>query len=267
MTSRKHNLRLALVQCDLKSNDVEANLQTLSSVVEAYASACDLIVLPETFTTAFSASAYDFADRWGEEGLVYSKLKALAQEYKVGIAGSYLTYESKEQTYNRFFLFDEEGQCQYQDKRHLFALGGEAEALVPSRERKVFDFKGWKIFPLICYDLRFPVWIRNVGGAEYDLILCVANWPKARRAVWQTLLKARAIENLAFAVGVNRVGVDQQGLTYSGDSLAISPRGDELCRCRDEIDEVQIATLNYEDVEDLRRKFPVYQDADTFVIK
>ncbi len=267
MRDRAKELRLGLVQCDLKSNDIAGNLAYVSSVVEAKASLCDVLVFPETLTTAFSSSAYDYVDKWGEEGQVYQTIKGLAQQYQVAIAGSYLTKEVDGKAYNRFFLFDEEGSCQYQDKRHLFALGGESKHIQPAKERKVLSYKGWEIFPIICYDLRFPVWIRNIGGDEYDLILCVANWPKARRLVWQTLLKARALENLAYVVGVNRIGVDEQKLVYSGDSMAVSPRGAELATCQEEKEDIQIVTLDYEAVADLRKKFPVWQDADSFVLK
>ncbi len=267
MRDRAKELRLGLVQCDLKSNDIASNLAYVRSVVEAKASLCDLLIFPETLTTAFSSSAYDYVDEWGEEGQVYQTIKGLAQKYQVAISGSYLTKDEEDKVFNRFFLFDEEGICQYQDKRHLFALGGESEHIQATKERKILSYKGWKIFPLVCYDLRFPVWIRNVGGYEYDLILCVANWPKARRLVWQTLLKARALENLAYVVGVNRVGVDEQKLIYSGDSMALSPRGEELVSCLEEKEDIQIVTLNYQAVEDLRKKFPVWQDADSFIIK
>ncbi len=263
MTARVERLKVALAQLTITSNEPLSNLSKVRQIVGSYSSKVDLIVFPETITTAFSTEAYDYADDW-ESGVVYQNLRVLAQEYAVALAGSYLV-KVGEETYNRFFLFDEMGVVQYQDKRHLFRLGGEAESVLPTRERKVFQFKGWRILPLVCYDLRFPVWARNVKN-EYDLLLCVANWPDSRRLVWQTLLRARAIENMSYAIGVNRVGEDYLGLKYAGDSVLVSPYGNEEA-CQEYSEEVLLVELDYSNLTKLRSKFPVWQDADEFEMK
>lgn len=259
----KPDLRIALVQCSIISNDIKANLQKVTAIIERYAGECDLIVLPETITTGFSEAASEYAAPWGS-GPVFESLLSLAVEYSVGICGSYLAYENAQRS-NRFFLIDHTEQAQWQDKRHLFSLGGEPAMINAATERKILNFCGWRILPTICYDLRFPVWCRNVNN-EYDILICVANWPKARREVWTTLLKARALENLAYSVGVNRIGEDAAGLVYTGDSMIINPRGQTLAACSEGQEEVTIATIGYEPLIELRTKFPVWQDADSFTL-
>lgn len=263
MTS-KPNLRIGIVQCSIVSNDIASNLVYVAQTVESYASQADLLVFPETITTGFTADASDYADAW-ESGAVYSRLKSLAVEYGVAIAGSYLVQDAHER-FNRFFIFDEDGRVQWQDKRHLFSLGGEPNMVRPAKERRILSYRGWTILPTICYDLRFPVWCRNVGN-EYDILVCVANWPKARREVWQTLLRARAMENLSYCIGVNRIGEDASGLIYTGDSALIDPRGRVLAFCPEGAEAVALYEIEYTPLADLRTKFPVWQDADTFTLQ
>lgn len=255
-------IRIASVQCDLATNDIEANLHHLEQIIRARHTEADLFVLPEVFSTGFSPDASSYADAWAT-GRIYRWLMSLSTEYGVGIAGSYITSDAGA-LYNRFVLVDGT-QVAYQDKRHLFSLGGEPGLVVPASERRILDFRGWRILPIICYDLRFPVWCRNVRN-EYDLIVAVASWPRGRRAVWQTLLRARAMENLAYCVGANRIGRDEQGLSYSGDSCLINPRGETLAECIEHTEDVAIATCDYAPLADLRHKFPVWQDADSFAI-
>ncbi|MDO4707777.1 MAG: nitrilase-related carbon-nitrogen hydrolase [Porphyromonadaceae bacterium] len=262
MTS-KPRLRVALAQCDIVPCSPLENLKVVEDLVARYARQADLVVFPETITTGFAREATAFADSWGS-GEVFVRLKALAQRHDVAICGSYLA-KTEGGASNRFFLFAPDGTAQWQDKRHLFSLGGEPEMISSSSERKVFELKGWRILPIVCYDLRFPVWCRCVD-CEYDLIICVANWPKARRQVWTTLLKARAMENLAYVVGVNRIGTDPARLSYSGDSVALSPRGEVIAACTEDVAEVVIAPLEAEPLAELRAKFPVWRDADSFTL-
>lgn len=257
------NLRIALVQCAIYDLDIEANLKAVEREVERLAPEADLIVFPESITTGFSPEALRYAEEWGQ-GLAYNKLVALSQKHGVGLIASLFVKEGSEQ-YNRFILVDGD-RVEHQDKRHLFALGGEPNMVRPAQERKVLTFRSWRIMPLVCYDLRFPVWTRCIAN-DYDLIVCVANWPSARREVWRTLLRARAMENLCYVVGVNRVGRDAMGLNYTGDSLAYNPRGGELLQLKEGEADSQIVCLEYQPLEDLRRKFPVWQDADSFVIR
>ena len=167
--------------------------------------------------------------------------------------------------HNLFFLFEPDGRVQLQAKRHLFAPGGEKEFVSPARSRSIFTFRGWRILPVICYDMRFPVWCRNVSN-EYDILIAVANWPRPRREVFRTLLRARAMENLSYAIGVNRVGEDPQHLVYTGDSAIVNARGIPLSEAQEGAEEVISATLDYESLRDLREKFPVWADADAFTL-
>lgn len=264
MTSIPSPIRVAIVQIDLVSNDVQTNLDRLSIRLEEAAPHADLIVLPEVFSTGFSIEAAQYADTWGQDGAIYHWLISHSQQYGVGIIGSYLTKDEAGKVYNRFVIVDG-SDIEYQDKRHLFALGGEPDMVCPAKVRKILNFRGWRIMPLVCYDLRFPVWARCVHN-DYDLLITVASWPRGRRTVWQTLLVARAMENLAYSIGVNRVGTDAVGLGYTGDSAVIDPRGKVLASVAESTEGIAYSTLDYEPLADLRQKFPVWQDADSFTI-
>ena len=253
-------LRVGAVQCEIHWNDVSANLELIESFVAKYASEVDLLIFPETITTGFSSEAAKLADE--ERGTTYQHLLSLAEQYQVSIMGSYLSRVG-EQIQNLIFLIEPDGRVQRQAKRHLFAPGGEKDFVSPATERQIFPYRGWRILPVICYDLRFPVWCRNVAN-EYDILVAVANWPRPRREVFRTLLRARAMENLSYAIGVNRVGEDPQGLLYVGDSAILNARGQVLAEAQTEEEEVLIATLDYAPLADLRHKFPVWADADTF---
>ena len=253
-------LRVGAVQCEIHWNDVSANLELIESFVAKYASEVDLLIFPETITTGFSSEAAKLADE--ERGTTYQHLLSLAEQYQVSIMGSYLSRVG-EQIQNLIFLIEPDGRVQRQAKRHLFAPGGEKDFVSPAIERQIFSYRGWRILPVICYDLRFPVWCRNVVN-EYDILIAVANWPRPRREVFRTLLRARAMENLSYAIGVNRVGEDPQGLVYVGDSAILNARGQVLAEAQTEGEEVLIATLDYAPLADLPRKFPVWADADTF---
>ena len=253
-------LRVAAVQCPILWNEPEANLRYIEEQLRGQETA-DLLVFPETILSGFSATAADYADR---EGRQLEEFSHLARHYGKAIAGSLLT-ALEGQLYNAFFLIDEEGQVQLQPKRHLFAPGGERGYVQPATERRIFSYRGWRILPLVCYDLRFPVWCRNVDK-EYDLILVVANWPKPRRAVWQTLLRARAMENLCYVVGVNRVGRDPVA-EYSGASVVIDPYGRTVATCEDHHVSAAEAVLDLERLAAFRRKFPVLEDGDAFELQ
>lgn len=263
MTQDPNPIRLALVQCDLVDNDIRANQTHIERELGAIAHGeVDLVVLPEVFTTGFTRDFADYADAW-QDGAVRRWLVELSTQYGVGIAGSYIVSDGG-RLYNRFFLIDGR-EVQYQDKRHLFALGGEPECITPSAERRLLHFRSWRIMPLVCYDLRFPVWSRCID-CDYDMIVCVASWPEGRRSVWETLLRARAMENLAYVVGVNRVGSDSVGLSYSGDSAVITPRGATLVSTAPGVGETLRATIEYAPLRELRAKFPVWRDADRFTL-
>lgn len=261
--SQIDDVRIALVQCDIADLDIERNLGRIEEQLAALSGQADLVLFPEAITTGFSKEATRYADAW-ETGRVYQTLCSLSKQYGLALAATYFVREGQG-LYNRFVLVDGD-EVQWQDKRHLFSLGGEPDMVTPTTERRVLTFRSWRIMPLVCYDLRFPVWSRCVNN-DYDIIICLANWPKGRREVWSTLLRARAMENLAYAVGVNRVGSDAMGLEYLGDSVVCNPRGQILHTCPPGEVASVVSTLSYAPLADLRRKFPVWQDADAFVIK
>lgn len=263
MSTTKSSLRVALVQCALLDNAPKGNMHHLEAELRTLAGQADLVVLPEVFTTGFSSDATAWADSW-TEGEVLPWLIRLSLEGGFALSGSYLVKEG-DVCYNRFVLVDGES-VQWQDKRHLFSLGGEPDMLAPARERKILMCRGWRIMPLVCYDLRFPVWAR-CRSLDYDLIITVAAWPEPRRRVWQTLLKARAMENLAYCLGVNRIGKDKAGLCYVGDSVVLDPRGKELALAEEAEPCILRATLESEPLETLRAKFPVWQDADDYQLQ
>lgn len=255
-------IRVALIQCEIIDLDVEANLLRIKKEMKSLQGKADLVVFPESITTGFSNQGVSVADEWAI-GEVVSHLISFSKSYGLAISGSYFVREG-ELCYNRFFLIDQDF-VQYQDKRHLFSLGGEPDMVAPAKERKILSFRGWRILPVVCYDLRFPVWCRCLRN-DYDMIICVANWPKGRRSVWSTLLKARAMENLSYAIGVNRVGRDAMGLDYLGDSAAIDPRGRELLVCEPGKEQTAVVELDYAPLAELREKFPVWKDADVFTL-
>lgn len=260
MTTSPSVLRVAVVQSDLVACSPEANLKHFTSIVEAYRDAVDLFVLPESLSTGFASGATERAEAM--DGYSLTQLRELSARYGVGICGTLFIRED-DKVYNRFVLLDGVEPIQMQDKRHLFSMAGEASSVTPAATRRILHFRGWRILPVICYDLRFPVWCRCRGN-DYDMIVSVANWPEARVEVWSTLLKARAMENLAWVVGCNRIGTDSDGLVHSGASAIINPRGTVVASCPAHTAAVAIAEVDYDSMARLRSKFPVWKDADSF---
>lgn len=258
------DLRVTLVQTELAWQDAVANRELLADKILPLADATDLIVLPEMFTTGFMMEP----ERWAEpaNGPTVDWLRALAKQTRTVITGSVATREG-EQYYNRLLWVTPDQAVTTYDKRHLFRMAKEQEHYSFGTNRIVVALKGWRICPLVCYDLRFPVWSRN-GSADrnYDVLIYVANWPERRRYAWQTLLRARAIENLCYCVGVNRVGVDGSNVVYTGDSVALDFLGKPLSEASEE-SFVQTITLSYASLTDFRRKFPAHLDADMFELK
>lgn len=190
-------------------------------------------------------------------------MSALAKNLNAAIAGS-IIIEDNNAFYNRMLFVHPEGTIEYYDKRHAFTLAGENEEYTSGNNKLIVIYKGWKICPLICYDLRFPVWSRNVEN--YDLLLYAANWPKPRIKAWNTLLKARAIENMSYCIGVNRVGVDDNSYEYSGNSIAIDYLGNEITEICEHKERIIYASFNKEEMYKLRTKLPFLEDKDTFTI-
>jgi omega-amidase len=251
------NLSCTLIQCQLAWEAPADNRRHFDGILEGVTPDSDLIVLPEMFTTGFSMNALANAEPPGGETEQW--LLATARGRDCAITGS-IAVRVGDAVYNRMLFATPEGVIHY-DKRHLFRMAGEHERYAPGERRLVVNWRGWRILLQVCYDLRFPVFSRN--REDYDLALYVANWPAARRLHWRTLLQARAIENLAFVVGVNRVGSDARGLGYSGDSLAIAADGSVLADLQNDSGAVSVV-LDGAALGDYRERFPCQLDADGF---
>jgi omega-amidase len=259
------DLRVTLVQADTLWHDAPANRSRLAAQMERAAAAApsDLYVLPETFSTGFSNEAVTTAETMDGETVAW--LRQTARSLDAAVTGS-VQIRAGDAVYNRLLWATPDGEIQWYDKRHLFSMAREHERYAAGRDRLVVAWRGWRLCPLVCYDLRFPVYSRNrvVDGApEYDALLYVANWPSARHGAWRTLLRARAIENLCYVVGVNRAGVDGNGHAYSGGSAVIDCVGEALVECDAEA-RVVIAMLSRETLQAHRERFPAHLDADTF---
>ncbi|MEH6569193.1 MAG: amidohydrolase [Halioglobus sp.] len=251
------DLAITLIQCELAWENPQDNRKHISTLVEKLVKPTDLIVLPEMFTTGFSMNALANAETPGGETQQW--LAKLAADYNCAVTGSIAVREG-DKVYNRMLFATPEALYQY-DKRHLFRMAGEDKRYVAGDHRVTVPFRGWRINLQVCYDLRFPVFARNQG--DFDLQLYVANWPARRSYHWRQLLIARAIENQACVVGVNRIGSDANGLDYQGDSLAIAADG-KILHDLENRSEVAQLTLSASALTNYREKFPCHMDADNF---
>ena len=255
------DLTVTVVQADLHWEDVSANLDSFTQKLNSHSVKTDLIILPEMFNTGFSMEARKLAERM--DGRTMSWMADIADEKDAAIAGS-LIIEEDGKYYNRFIWMHPGGMYQTYDKRHLFTMAGEHHHYTKGEERLKIKYKGWRISPMICYDLRFPVWSRNNGF--FDLLIYVANWPDKRSYDWSTLLAARAIENQSYVIGVNRVGDDANGHHYSGHSAIIDPGWHKVLWQQVESEEIYTHTLSAEHLLTVREKLPFLPDRDDFVI-
>lgn len=255
-------LRLSLVQSDLVWGDVDANLEQFANKLSALKNKSDLIILPEMFTSGFMMTGKETIASYIDKTLAW--MTQQARELNACIMGSVIVNKG-DTFYNRMYMVSADGALSTYDKRHLFRMGNEHEHFDAGKQKGIVKIGEWRIRPIVCYDLRFPVWSRN--QQDYDLLVCVANWPDARRDVWNTLLKARAIDNQCFVAGINRVGTDGMNFTYAGDSSLIDARGQILGQCEDYKDDIQTINISLEDLQNFRTKFPVYLDADDFEIR
>lgn len=266
------SLTITTIQTGLIWEDKEANLQLLEKKILSLPDPVELVVLPEMFSTGFSMKPEIFAETM--DGPTVSWMKAIAAKKRIILTGSLIISEGDDY-FNRLVWMQPDGVCGYYDKRHRFAYAGEDQNYTAGRRRLITSVKGWRVLPLICYDLRFPVWSRQTpsaihdgsgGSYEYDLLLYVANWPQRRSRAWTTLLPARAIENQCFVAGVNRIGNDGNGINHSGDTRVIGPLGDVLYDAADR-EEVFSLTLQKETLAGVRQHFPFWRDADHFSIE
>jgi omega-amidase len=284
------NLSVAIIQTNLFWENPTANLANLEEKMAQISLPTDLIILPEMFTTGFTMNAKTVAEPMNFTTFKWMKLQA--KRTQAVITGSFIVKEG-ENFYNRLIWMRPDGSFETYDKRHLFRMGKEDKTFTAGTKRLIVELKGWRICPLICYDLRFPVWSRNymekgekgekrkeepensakessslqsnASYLNYDLLIYVANWPTVRSQVWDILLQARAIENQSYCIGVNRVGEDGMGLEYSGNSVVIDFNGKQIFHQKDsEVIVSQI--LNKKELEDFRNKFPAYLDSDDFEI-
>ena len=260
------DLRVTLVQTDIHWHSIEANLAMLEEKLWQLDGPADLIVFPEMFNTGFTNDAASLAEPMNSR--TFRWMKQMAEQTQAVLLGSYIVREQNH-FYNRLLWMEPSGSFAHYDKRHLFRMSDEHAVFSPGHDRLIKSWKGWRICPLICYDLRFPVWSRNVtantGELSYDLLVYVANWPAARSKTWCILLQARAIENVSYVVGVNRMGEDGNQIDYNGHSTAIDFRGDTLYDAAD-TEEVTTQTLSMKNLLEFREKFPVHQDADAFLL-
>jgi len=252
------DLNITLLQADLHWQNPDANRNMFAELVDKHAATADLLVLPETFTTGFTMEAEANAEEPG--GPSSQWLSKLATQHGVAICGSLIVNE-KNQNFNRLIWAQPDGSLVTYDKRHLFRMVGERDNFTPGTHRQIIRLGDWRICPLICYDLRFPVWSRGIN--EYDLLLYVANWPASRKSAWETLLPARAVENLCYVAGVNRVGTDGNGVDYAGGSLVIDYLSNRLAVGGSAAGAVR-ATLSLDKLNRYREKFPAWKDADEF---
>lgn len=263
------DLRVTLVQGDTRWHDPAANRDYYGDLIGGLRGQTDLVVLPETFTSGFSNDAIAQAETM--DGPTVAWLREQAQALDAAVCGS-VQLRVGDAVHNRLLFATPDGALHHYDKRHLFRYGREHERYAAGRERLTVEWRGWRICPLVCYDLRFPVFSRNrydaerAGALDYDLLLYVANWPSARAYPWKTLLRARAIENLCYVAGLNRVGTDGNGLHYSGDSAVIDFLGHPVSECGEEV-LVVTTTLQAAELAAHRERFPAMLDGDRFDLR
>jgi len=267
-------MKVTLIQTPLYWEDREKNLAHFDSLLHSIKEKTDLIVLPEMFTTGFSMQPEKIAEPANSVTLEWLKKKA--EETNAIITGS-VAVEENGTHYNRLYWVEPSGEFKTYDKRHLFRIAKEDQYYSQGKEKITGIIHDWKIRPLICYDLRFPVWSRNkftvdnkqktFGSWEYDLLIYVANWPEVRNYPWKQLLIARAIENQCYVIGVNRIGKDGNDFAHSGDSVVINPRGEIISKTKANEESVETVELDKTYLEDFRKIFPVGLDADNFELK
>ena len=253
-------MKIALIQSSLVWENPKANRNNFEEKINAISEKVDLIVLPEMFTSGFTMNPKDVCEAMDGETVLW--LKLIAKAKNSAITGSLIIKENNNY-YNRLVFVFPSGEIQFYDKRHLFTLAGEEKVYTSGIKKLIIDYLGFKICPLICYDLRFPVFSRN--NEEYDVLLYVANWPKVRINAWDALLKARAIENISYTIGVNRVGIDNNKLEYNGHSQIIDFSGNHLLEPQ-ENEDIYITTLHKNYLLDFREKFGFLNDRDAFTV-
>ena len=257
------SLTFTLIQTDLFWEDKKANLLMLEEKILNLKDKTQIVVLPEMFSTGFSMLPNLFAETM--QGYTIDWMKRIASTQKIILTGSVMI-EEEGNYYNRLIWMMPNGQFGYYDKRHCFAYANEDKHYTAGKTKTIAQVNGWKINLQICYDLRFPVWVRQQKNNLYDAIIYVANWPERRSTAWKSLLVARAIENQCYVIAVNRVGKDGNDIEHSGDSMVINPLGEILYQ-KNNVEDIFTITIDKNTVEEVRNKFPFWKDADDFNIK
>lgn len=254
-------IHVGILQFDIRWEDINSNISFLDGYIKSLSVLPDIFILPEMFSTGFTMNP----EHINKDDFRLQKdwIKHTAKTLKTNIIGSIVDFDSN-CYFNRMVLASPDSSFFQYDKRHLFRMGKENKVYTKGKERKLFNLDGLKIFPQICYDLRFPVWCRNTEG--YHIIINVANWPAVRQDVWNTLLKARAIENQCYVIGVNRIGKDENGIEYKGGSVVYDAKGRKLLGMNNSA-LYRTVKLDITQLLNFREKFPVYKDADSFEIK
>lgn len=253
------HLKIALMQSNLVWENPKQNRINFFDKINSIEEQVDLIILPEMFTTGFTMNAQSVAETMQGETIKW--MQFIASKRNVAIIGSVIISKNNE-FYNRLLFVHPNGNIETYDKRHTFTLAGEDKVYTAGIDKLIVTYKGWRICPLVCYDLRFPVWARNVEN--YDVLLYVANWPKPRINAWNALLKARAIENMCYSIGVNRVGLDDNNYEYPGNSVAYDVLGKEISNIAPNVEQTEIVVLNKKHIETNRRKLQFLNDRDGF---
>jgi len=255
------NLKITIIQSELYWENADSNRAMFSEKIQNIQGGTDLIVLPEMFSTGFSMNAKKLSEE--NDGETLQWMISEAKKNNCAITGSVIISENN-QFYNRLFFVFPDGSFQEYDKKHTFTLAKENETYSAGKKRLIVDYKGWKICPLVCYDLRFPVWARNTE--DYDVLIYVANWPKERILAWDTLLRARAIENMAYCIGVNRVGFDRNDHEYIGHSAVYDVLGKQISTTFFETEFTETVVLEKEHIENNRKKLQFLNDRDSFIL-
>jgi len=256
------DLRITTIQTQLQWENPVANRHTFDSKLESLEGQTDVVILPEMFTTGFSMNAAQLAEDMS--GNTMQWLAQHASQLDAVVTGSLIIREEGKH-YNRLIWMRPDGSFDTYNKRHLFTMAKEHLTYTAGTKRLITGWRGWRVCPLVCYDLRFPVWSRNAD--EYDVLIYTANWPSMRAYAWRTLLHARAIENQAYTIGVNIVGKDGNDFPYSGNTMIIEPSGADILYHKADVEDVHTTTLSYEHLQKVRHKLPFLADRDKFEIR
>jgi len=259
----QNTLHVAIIQADLVWENPNQNRENFTKKIEEITQDVDLIVLPEMFTSGFTMTPEHIAET--EEGETIIWMKKMAFQKQAAILGS-VAIKDNSDYYNRLFFVHPDGLVDTYDKKHTFTLAGEDKDYKRGNSKVIVSYKGFKIQPLICYDLRFPVWSR-IAEEDYDVLIYVANWPKIRVHAWNTLLQARAIENMSYCIGVNRVGLDANNYEYSGHSAVYDALGKKLSTIQPNFEGVEVIVLNKKHIDDVRSKLRFLDDKDSFSLE